>query len=61
MVYTLGDSGQLPTVMMKEIYENSDSRPVTSVFVGKIAIHDFIYPPYTSEATLTIVVIDYIL
>ena len=58
LVYTLGDSGQLTTGMMKEMYEKSDARPGTSDFVGKIAVHDFIYPPDTSESTSTIIVMD---
>ena len=43
------------------MYENSDARPGTYDFVGKISVHDFIYPPDTSESTSTIVVMDKVL
>ena len=46
---------------MKAMYDNSDARPGTYDFVGKIDFHDFIYPPDTSEATSTIVVMDEVL
>ena len=61
LVYTLGDIGQLPIVLMKVMYENSDARPITYDFVGKIAVHDLIYPPDTSEATSNIFVMGEIL
>ena len=46
---------------MKSIYEESDARPRISDFFGKIALHDFIYPPDTSKATSAIVVMDEVL
>ena len=61
MVYTLGDSGKLPPLMMKAVYENSDARPQEYDFFGKISVHDFIYPPDTSKATSDIVVMDEVL
>ena len=61
MVYTLGGSGQLPPVMIKTIYNKYYKRPETSGFVGKIAVHNFIHPPYTIEATMNIVVMDKVL
>ena len=44
MVYSFGDSAQLPPVMMKPYYDRSPAKPGTSDLAGKVAISNFMFP-----------------
>jgi len=57
IVYSLGDSAQLPAVLMKALHDKSPARPGTSDSVGKIAIQNFLNPVDITKATSTVVVV----
>lgn len=60
-VYSFGDCGQLPPVMMKGMYDQSIGRPGTADFMGRIAFAEFRSPPKPEEATAVSVVMDEVL
>ena len=52
MIYSFGDSAQLPPVMMKPYFDNSSAKPGSSDMAGKIAVSEFMYPDEsTSRST----------
>ncbi len=60
-VYSFGDCGQLPPVMMKAMYDQSPGRPGTADYVGRIAFSEFRSPPDPEQAVSISVVMDEVL
>ena len=57
---SLGDSHQLPPVMMKALHDQAPAKAGSSDQVGKVAFADFINPPDTSVANSTVVLMDHV-
>ena len=48
MIYSFGDSAQLPPVMMKPYFDESYAKPGSSDMAGRIAMADFMNPDETT-------------
>lgn len=60
-IYSFGDCSQLPPVMMKAIYDDSESRTGTSDHLGRIVVKDFTGNISSHEASSFVIMMDEVL